>query len=211
MVKKGNAMKQTLPTLALGALLLCAGCLDRTVLVDTENDAEVVAGLDYKDFETAAAEATQAILGSAKLRAATPEGRLYVVSIGKVVDATPLGIDTDLVTARVTEALLNDERFVTSAVFADSASNRDETISDARAVRGNAEFDQSTVQKQGTLKAPDFSLTGKIVARDVKRDNGGHQYEYYFQLRLNDLKTGTVLMSRETRIVKRTGEKGHTW
>ena len=196
-------MRTPMPLL-LAAALLAAGCVSRTVLVDTHNDTEIVAGLDYKDFEAAAAEATQAILSSAKVRALTPPGKVYVVAIGKVSDETALAIDTELLTARVSEALLADERFTLSAVFADKASNRDETVSDARAVRGNDEFDAATIQKKGQLKAPDFSLTGKIVARDLRRDNGGRQYEYYFQLRLNDLASGTTVMAKETRIVKRT-------
>ncbi len=205
-------MKHAFPALLAAALLLAApGCMDRTELVDIENDTEIVAGLDYKDFEAAAAEATQTILASAKVRAATPAGKTYVVAIGKVEDATPLGIDTDLITARVSEALLADERFEISAVFADKASNRDDTITDARAVRGNDEFDAATIQKKGQLKAPDFSLTGKIIARDVRRDNGGHQYEYYFQLRMNNLATGTAVMIKETKVIKRTGAKDHTW
>ena len=171
-------MNRLLPACALAALLL-AGCgYDKTVLVDTVNDTEIVAGLDYKDFEAAAAEATNAILASAKVRAATPAGKTYVVAVGKVVDATPMGIDTGLVTARIEEALLNDERFTISAVFADSPANRDDLVADVRTVRGN---------------------------------DGGHQYEYYFQMRLNDLRTGTTLMAKETKVIKRTGDKDHTW
>lgn len=201
----------TLP-LALGAaLLLAPGCMDRTQWVDQDNDTEIVAGLDYKDFEIAAAETAGTILTSRQVRNATAANKTYVVAIGKVSDETPLHIDTDLVTARIGEALLNDGRFTLSSVFADREGNRDATVSDARLVRGNDEFDQASVQKKGQLKAPDFSLTGKIIARDVKRDNKGHQYEYYFQLRMNDLATGTVLAMRETKVIKRTGKKSHTW
>lgn len=206
-------MKMFSLSLALGAaLLLAPGCMDRTQLVDQDNDTEIVAGLDYKDFETAAAETVNTILTSKQVLKATPDkDKTYVVAIGKVSDETPLSIDTDLITARVGEALLNDERFTLSSVFADRESNRDNTVSDARLVRGNDEFDQASVQKKGQLKAPDFSITGKIIARDVRRDNGGHQYEYYFQLRMNDLATGTVLTTRETKVIKRTGKKSHTW
>lgn len=205
-------MKMFPLTLALGAaLLLAPGCMDRTQLVDQDNDTEIVAGLDYKDFETAAAETVNTILASKQVRNATKQDKTYVVAIGKVSDETPLSIDTDLITARVGEALLSDDRFALSSVFADRESNRDKTVSEARLVRGNDEFDQSFVQKKGQLKAPDFSITGKIIARDVKRDNGGHQYEYYFQLRMNDLATGTVLTTRETKVIKRTGKKSHTW
>ncbi len=193
-------------------LLLLAGCMDRTVLVDQDNDTEIVAGLDYKDFETAAAETTHALLTSRQVNAATQQpNKVYVVAIGKVSDETPLAIDTDLVTARISEALLNDGRFTLSAVFADKESNRDTMVSDARLVRGNEEFNQASVQAKGQLQAPDFSLTGKIIARDVKRDNAGHQYEYYFQLRMNNLSNGTVMAMKETKIIKRTGTKSHTW
>lgn len=205
-------MKMFPLSLALGAaLLLAPGCMDRTQLVDQDNDTEIVAGLGYKDFETAAAETVNTILSSKQVQRATKQDKTYVVAIGKVSDETPLSIDTDLITARVGEALLNDDRFALSSVFADRESNRDNTVSEARLVRGNDEFDQSSVQKKGQLKAPDFSITGKIIARDVKRDNGGHQYEYYFQLRMNDLATGTVLTTRETKVIKRTGKKSHTW
>lgn len=199
-------------TAALAALVLVApGCMDRTQLVDQENDTEILAGIDYKDFEEAATTTLKQILSSAKVIRATAEPKTYVVAVGKVIDETPLNLDTDLVTTRITEALLEDDRFTISSVFADKESNRDTMVSDVRTVRGNAEFNQGTVQSSGQLKAPDFSLFGKIIARDVKRDNGGHQYEYYFQMKLNDLSTGTLLVSKETRIIKRTGKKSHTW
>ncbi len=195
---------------ALGCLVGCGP--DRTVLVDQATDTEILAGLDYKDFNHAAAEAIEAILSSNKLAQATAvPGRIYGVAISRVEDATPLKIDTDQLTTQISEALLQDDRFVISATFADKASNRDAMIGTVREARGNAEFDQSTVQGEGQLKAPDFSLSGKVIARDVRRDNGGHQYEYIFQLRLTNLATGNVVMIKETKIIKRTGTSDHTW
>ncbi len=183
-------MKHWIMPMMAGALVaLGAGCMDRTVLVDQATDTEIVAGLGYKDFEEAATEATHAILTSSKVRNATQADRTYIVAIGRVTDETPLGIDTDLLTARIAESLLENDRF---------------TIAAGSEVMGG-------VPAKAEGRAPNFSLTGKIIARDVRRDNGGHQYEYAFQLRMNDLATGTVLMMKETRIVKRTGEKEHTW
>ncbi len=206
-------MKKLTLTLVCGAALLFApGCMDKTELVDQEADTEIVTGLGYQDFEYAATETTKAILNAQKLSAATKDhSRIYGVAISKVIDETPFGLDTDLITARISEALLQDDRFVISAVFADKASNRDTMIGAVRDVRGDAEFAQETIQEEGQLKAPDFSLSGKIIARDVRRDNGGHQYEYYFQLRMTNLATGNVLMIKETKIIKRTGSKSHTW
>ncbi|MEG2414594.1 MAG: penicillin-binding protein activator LpoB [Kiritimatiellia bacterium] len=194
------------------AMLLTSGCMDRTQLVDQNDDNELVAGIGYKDFEMAATEAVQAIFSSRKVAALTANSsKTYVVAISRVTDETPLQIDTDLLTTRISEALVNDDRFEVSSVFADKADNRDEMVSAARQVRGNSEFDSSTIQKAGQLKAPDFSLSGKIIARDVRRDNGGHQYEYYFQLSLANLTTGTKVMVKETKVIKRTGKKSHRW
>ncbi len=205
--------KMMFSTLAvICAVVMLAGCGRQTTVVNQDLDREVVVGLDYKDFENAATQTTNAILASRKLTMATPDKtRVYSVAISKVTDDTPFNLDTDLITARVSEALLADDRFVISATFADKASNREEMIGDVRLARGNDEFDQSTVQQKGTLAGADFALGGKITARDVRRDNGGHQYEYYFILRMTDLKTGNVVMSKETKIIKRTESKNHTW
>ena len=203
-------MRTPMPLL-LAVALLAAGCVSRTVLVDTHNDTEIVAGLDYKDFEAAAAEATQAILSSAKVRALTPPGKVYVVAIGKVSDETALAIDTDLLTARVSEALLADERFTLSAVFADKASNRDETVSDARAVRGNDEFDAATIQRKGQLKAPDLAITGKLTQRNVRRDNGGTRIEYFLTLKATRLADGVALWQDSRQTVKAVAKGMPTW
>ncbi len=206
-------MKKLTLTLACGAALLFApGCMDKTVLVDTEADTEVVTGLGYSDFEYAATETTKAILSARKLTEATRDpDRTYVVAISKVEDKTPFNLDTDLITTRVEEALLQDDRFVISATFGANESHREMMIGTVREARDNAEFNQDTVQQEGQLRAPDFALAGKIIARDVRRDNGGHQYEYYFQLNMTNLATGNRLMTKETKIIKRTGSKDHTW
>lgn len=197
--------------LALG--LAMPGCMDRTELVDQTNDTEIVAGLDYKDFTEAAENTLRTILKSPKVIRETPITKTYVVAIGRVVDATPLNIDTDVITARISEALLEDDRFTVSSVFADKLENQDSMLWTTRDFEDAAgdELDPTTLKPKGKVKVPDFTLTGKLIARDVKRDNGGHQYEYYIQLRFNDVSTGTTLAAKETRIVKRTGKKDHTW
>lgn len=198
-----------LPCLLLGA----AGCIDRTELVDQTTDTEIVAGLGYQDFTEAAEETLNKILSSPKVARETAEPRTYVVSIGRVVDATPLAIDTDVLTARISERLLEDDRFTVSSVFADKRENQDTLLWTTRDFEDadGEELDPTTLRPKGKVKVPDFTLTGKLIARDVKRDNGGHQYEYYIQMRFNSVTDGTVLELKETRIVKRTGTRSHTW
>ncbi len=205
--------KMMVVTLALGAaMMVVSGCRSTTTLVNQDLDKEVLTALDYKDLEHAATQMTNAILSAQKLNNMTADKtRTYSVAISEVADNTPFNLDTDILTSRLSEALLADERFVISAVFADKASNRESMIGDVRLARDNDEFDQTTVQQKGTLQGADFALSGTITARDVRRDNGGHQYEYNFILRLTDLKTGAVVVSKNTKIIKRTDDKHHTW
>ena len=107
--------------------------------------------------------------------------------------------------------MAESERFAVSAVFADRASNRDDTISDVRAVRGNAEFNRATLQKQGQLQAPDLSLSGKLTQRNVRRDNGGTRIEYFVTLKATRLSDGVALWQKSCQVVKAVAPGMPVW
>ncbi|MDQ7067338.1 MAG: hypothetical protein Q9M40_04770 [Sulfurimonas sp.] len=73
----------------------------------------------------------------------------------------------------------------------------------ARELRENDEFRNSSVAKKGTLVAPDMSLSGKILQRNINMGNGKQQVEYYFMLTLTDLNNGFATWEGETIIGKR--------
>ena len=190
------------------ALGLCLGCAS-TERVDTDNDTEVTVSFDYRDIEGAVAQLVASLLESPRL---APQGdQLAVVAIGRVTNDTCQHLDTDLITLRLSEALMATDRFTLTSVFADKASGRDTMVSDARTARGNAEFNQSTTQKQGQLVAPDFSLTGKLSQRNVRRDDGGLRVEYFLTLKATRIRDGLTLWQSNVQRVKAVADGMPVW
>jgi hypothetical protein len=64
---------------------------------------------------------------------------------------------------------------------------------------------------KGTLIAPDLSLSGKIYQNNLRYDKKNQQVEYYFQLKLTDLKTGKRFWQKEVLIGKRGSNKTVAW
>jgi len=193
----------------LALALACLGC-SSTRQVDTHNDAEITVSFDWRDFDLAAADMAQSLLASPRLADATEEKPL-VLAVGRLTNDTCQHLDMDLVAAKLGEALLASGRFDLSAVFADRESNRDASVSEARTVRGNAEFDQRTVQAVGQLKAPDLSLSGKITQRNVRRDNGGLRVEYLLTLTVTRLATGSSVWQHSANTVKSVADGMPVW
>jgi PBP1b-binding outer membrane lipoprotein LpoB len=80
----------------------------------------------------------------------------------------------------------------------------------ARELRNSDEFDQSGVQKKGTLQAPDLSLSGKILQRN-QTVGDEQQVEYYIQLSMTDLASGLAFWEGETPIIKRGSNDSVSW
>jgi uncharacterized protein (TIGR02722 family) len=138
-----------------------------------------------------------------------PEGRRYVMAVSRVTNDTMQRIDTDQLIKKIRVALLRSGKVITtSAVGVDGA--EDEMVTRSRELRDSEEFDQSGVQRKGTLQAPDLSLSGKILQRNqkVKKEQ---QVEYYFQLALTDLTTGLAIWEGETPIIKRGPNSSVSW
>jgi len=201
-----------LTKITLSALLaagLMSGCADKTERIDMHNDkGDQVMGLDYRDFNQAAAEAVQSMLMSGALD--KKSGDRYVLAISRITNDTMQHIDTDQLIKKIRVELLKSGKVVvTTAVGADGP--EDKMSKQARELRNDDEFNQRTVQKKGTLVAPDMSLSGKILQRNVKMDDGKQQVEYYFMLSLTEIKTGLAWWEGETVIGKRGSGKSVSW
>ncbi len=202
-----NITKITLSALLAAGLM--TGCADKTERIDMHNDkGDQVMGLDYRDFDQAASEAIQSMLKSGALD--KKDGSRYVLAISRVTNDTMQHIDTDQLIKKIRVELLRSGKVVvTTAVSANGA--EDKMSMDARKLRENDEFNQNTVQKKGTLVAPDMSLSGKILQRNVAMDDGRQQVEYYFMLSLTEIKTGLAWWEGETVIGKRGSGKSVSW
>lgn len=203
--------KTTLALTTMFALIIGnAAFAARTEKVDGRNDrGETTVGLDYRDFEDAASDSVQSLLSSGAVN--HPQGGRYVLMISRIVNDTMQRIDTDQLIKKIRIELLNSGRVViTTAVAAGGA--EDSASFDVRSdLRGNDEFDQSRVQRKGTMVAPDLSLSGKIMQRNLTIDRRKQQIEYYFQLTLTDLETGLAIWENEYPIIKRTSGRRAGW
>ncbi|MDD5064280.1 MAG: penicillin-binding protein activator LpoB [Phycisphaerae bacterium] len=196
--------------IAMGVILL-TGCAPQTSYIDTmHDDGKPVMALDYRDFDQAASEMVQSMLGSGALKKA--DGSRYVMATGRIVNDTMQRIDTDQLMAKVEQELLNSGQVVmTSAV----GSKIDQTTYDIRKDIKDSdiedEFDQDTLPGKGTLVSPHLSVSGKIFQRNVRYDKNRQQVEYYFQLRVSEIASGLVIWQNETLIGKRGSNKSVAW
>ncbi len=192
--------------------LLLAGCATETVNIDVINDeGKAVMELDYRDFAQAASEMIQSMIGSGRLK--KPGGGRYVMTTARVTNDTMQRIDTDQLTAKIEEELMNSGMVVmTSAVGGKGAP--DEMIYEMRDIRDSAtgdEFKQETLAGKRTLIAPELSISGKIFQRNIRYDRNRQQVEYYFQLRITDLTTGLRFWQKESIIGKRGSNRSVAW
>ncbi|MBU1904121.1 MAG: penicillin-binding protein activator LpoB [Proteobacteria bacterium] len=190
-------------------LLMLSGCATTTRNIDMNNDkGQAVMGLDYRDFQKAASEAIKSMLQSGALN--KRGGGRYVLAISRIVNDTMQRIDTDQLIKKIRVELLQSGKVVvTTAVGAGEP--EDKMSMKARQLRKSDEFNQSTVAKKGQMIAPDLSLSGKIIQRNVKVSSGTQQVEYYFQLTLTDINTGLAFCEGESVIGKRGSNKSVSW
>ncbi len=188
------------------SLLLLSGCA-KVTKIDMNNDTgEQVIGLDYRDFNQAAAEAIQSMLRSPALD--KQGGGRYVLAISDVKNDTMQHIDTDQLIKKIRIELLNSGKvYVTTAV----GTSTDKMNQKSRDLRENDEFKKSSVASKGTLQAPDLSLSGKILQRNVAMGKDKQQVEYYFMLTLTDLQNGFAVWEGESIIGKRGSSKNVAW
>ncbi|CAI6162441.1 MAG: hypothetical protein SPLUMA2_SPLUMAMAG2_01045 [uncultured Sulfurimonas sp.] len=200
-------MKIKILTATALSLVLLSGCADKVSKIDLNNDkGDQVIGLDYRDFQQASSEATQSMLRSPALT--KPGGGRYILAISKVRNDTMQHIDTDQLIKKIRIELLNSGKvYVTTAI----GGAEDKMNKQMRVLREDDEFRNSSIAKKGTLVAPDMSLSGKILQRNINMGDGKQQVEYYFMLTLTDLKNGFATWEGETIIGKRASGKAVAW
>ena len=117
-------------------------------------------------------------------------------------------IDTDQLIKKIRVDLLRSGRAViTTAV----GPNADTMNKEVRELNNSEDYNQRTTMKKGQMIAPEMSLSGKIIQRNIPMDNGKQQVEYYFQLTLTELATGLAWWEDESIIGKRGSAKSVAW
>ena len=201
-------MRKMIPVALCLALAACGG----TRVVDLNDKDEVnamqhVMELEYRDWTNTAEKMTESMIKSGALKSESKP----VIAIANIVNDTTQRFDTDVLTKKIRTTLLKSG----SAQIATNFSGEDSTSNTVRAQRGNAEYNQKTIAEKGTLVAPNMSLSGKMLQRNLKLESGWFssvdtRTEYYLQLTLTDLKTGLSVWEEEEPIIKE-GKDAPTW
>ena len=192
--------------------LFLLGC-EEVQKIDTTNDTgKQVMSLDYRDFDEAASQMIQSLISSGVL--AKEDGSRYVVATSRVTNDTMQRIDTDQLTAKIEQDLMKSGQVVMTSAVGGKESNRDETVYELRETRDSStgeEFKQETLPQKGEIISPELSISGKIFQRNLRYDKDNQQIEYYFQLKITNIKTGLRFWQNEVLIGKRGSNKSVAW
>ena len=175
--------KILLPLIASATPLFFTGCATNAHYVQTGDKQQIVSlnQINIQDYATAASTAVQKLLASSVLtRVPNPPALL---ELSRIINNTSQQVDTDLLTKKISIALLQSGQAVTKTVDA------------------LASVYQQQQAGQQPARVPDFTLSGKIIqtvdqAGDTKRTT------YSFQLSLNDTRAGTQVWEDEEEIGK---------
>ena len=191
--------------------LLMSGCATKTANIDMNNDkGGAVMGLDYRDFQGAAQDMVASLIQSGAVDS-RQAGVRKVVVVSRIINDTMQQIDTDQLVKKIRVGLLRSGKVVvTTAVGANGPEDK-MSMQARKDLRGNSEFNQATVAGKGNMIAPDMSLSGKIIQRNVSVDRSTQQVEYYFQMSLTDINTGLAFWEDERVIGKRGSNKSSAW
>ena len=189
--------KLILFTLMLVLMTSC-GTTARMIEIGSDEDLTTISSIDPRDWQKAAADSISAMLESGALKRA--DGRNNLVMISRIRNYTLQHLDSRLLTAKMRQAILaSGQAIVTSAIG--NSSNIDLAVRRIRDKEYDDLFDQSTVQKRGTVIAPDLSLSGSITQQTTVQGRTEESY-FVFHLVLTDLKTGLALWENNVEIAK---------
>ena len=193
-----------------------AGCNGGTQVIDTADSGQVAdmrntMQLEFRDWENVAGQMTQSMIDSGALsRQKNP-----VIAIGRVTNDTMQRFDTDILVKKIRSDLVNRGHAQVTTALRNGAAAEDETTHNVREQRNNAEFNKSTIAGTGTLVAPNMSISGKMIQRNIHVETcwlcrHKERVEYYLQLTLTDVKTGLTVWETSEPIIKE-GRRAPTW
>jgi penicillin-binding protein activator len=206
-------IKKILAFVLFASTVTLVGCNPPTENIDTINDqGKAVMQLDYRDYDRAASEMVQSMIASGTFK--KEGGGRYVVAKGRIVNDTMQRVDTDQLMAKVEQEMTRSGLIVMTAAVGAGSAPKDSLVHSVREIRDSDkadEFNKDTLQAKGQLIAPELSISGKIIQRNIRYDNDKQQVEYYFQLQMNNLTTGLVFWQNENIIGKRGSDKKVPW
>ncbi len=149
-----------------------------------------VGQINIQDFSAAAEAAINSLLASGVLdKVPNPPA---VVAISRVVNSTGQHIDTDLLTKKIRVAMLQSGKALTTTVV--GLGGAEDPLAKALS------DEQKLIEDKKVTRAPDFSLSGKIIETSARAGNV-RQSTFSFQLSLSDNR-GLAVWEGEKEITK---------
>ena len=206
------SLKNLLPVIVMTVLVGCStnGAQVTRSIPDYDQKPDkgetTTFGLDYRDFDYAASKAVEEFLAN-PLSQKPGSNAPWVLAISRVVNDTPLTLDTDRLIKKIRIALLKSGRFVVTTAV---GSKRESMVAEVRELENSDLFNQKTVAKKGTVVAPELALSG-VIDQGVNTIGSQQQADYYFRLTITNLQTGLAYWETETVISKLGDNDSFTW
>lgn len=185
--------------ICVGALLVLALAQAKKspyYITDSKDFSSI--GIDRHDIEAVVEKTTRKLLESSFVRELQGQKVLAIADLRNLTDDD---IDVEFLSRKITRTLRKSKKFTLTNAIAGSGSSADNLITDSRKLTKDKHFNQYTTQEDGTLLAPDLSLSGKIVQR-TKSVGDRVRVDYDFLFVLTDLKSGRVVWDDEEHIAK---------
>lgn len=196
---KGIAMKKWILWFCVSVMLVgCGGSKNASYVKDSSD--YVSFGIDYHDIDRVIEKNIRSLLNSQYVR--TMQGKKLLV-IADIVNETSEDIDVELVARKLAREMRKTQKFTLTNAISGSGAKSDRMIKDSRKLTQDSSFNQRTTIENGTLEAPELSLSGKFVQRN-KKIGKITRLDYIFLLTLSDIKSGKVLWDHEEIISKVT-------
>jgi hypothetical protein len=178
---------------AVAASFLWSGCAAPARRIETggRDSITTVEKIDIQDFITAGEASVNKLLASGALDRVSAPPAILAVSL--IRNETGQQFDTDLLTKRIRVKLNNSGKALTTTTMGVGGKAEDPL---AKGLQSEREF----LEDKKVTRAPDFSLSGKIIETRAKAGNV-KQSTFSFQLSLTDNR-GLALWEGEEEITK---------
>ena len=122
-----------------------------------------------------------------------------ILAIGNITNNTNEDIDIELLARKLTREIAKSKKLILTNAITGSGAKADTMLRDTRNL--DERFNPYTTQENGTLDAPRYSLSGKLIAR-TKPIDSMLRVDYTLLLTLTDLHNGRVVWDNEESISK---------
>ncbi|MDL0082768.1 penicillin-binding protein activator LpoB [Helicobacter sp. XJK30-2] len=188
------------------AFRICVGVLLVLALAHAKKSPQYITdskdfssiGIDRHDIESVVEKVSTKLLESSFVRELQGQ---KILAIADLHNLTQEDIDVEFLSRKITRTLRKSKKFTLTNAIAGSGSSTDSLITDSRKLTKDKRFNQYTTQEDGTLLAPNYSLSGKIIERR-KSVGDKVRVDYDFLFVLTDLKSGRVVWDDEENIAK---------